>query len=55
MVAKGSRGPQIPRCFGGSRAGGFEGSKVPSLAQRPLLGSHSGGRAHLTMAFCFQS
>lgn len=53
--AKDGRGPQVPRCFEGSRPGGFEGSRAPSLAQRPLLGSHSGIRAHFTMAFCFQS
>lgn len=55
MGANGGRGPQAARCFGGGRAGGFEGSKVPYSAQRPLLGPHSEGRAHPTMAFCFQS
>ena len=55
MGANGGRGPRAAWHFGGGRAGDFEGSKVPSSAQRPLLGLHSEGRAHPTTAFCFQS
>lgn len=54
MGASGGRGPQAAQHFGGGRAKGLEGSKVPSLAQRPLVGPHSKGKVHPTMAFCFQ-
>lgn len=42
MGNKDGKGPQVQRCFGGSRAGGFESCKAPSLPQRALQGSHSG-------------